>query len=47
MADFGFWALAHKNPDKLALVAPDGVEYTAGELLARPTRWSTVCAGST
>jgi long-chain acyl-CoA synthetase len=35
MADFGFWALAHENPDKLALVAPDAVEYSAGELLAR------------
>ena len=28
MGDFGFWALAHENPDKLALVAPDGTEYT-------------------
>ena len=35
MADFGFWALAHENPGNLALVGPDGTEYTAGELLGR------------
>jgi long-chain acyl-CoA synthetase len=35
MGDLGFWALAHEQPDKLALVAPDGTEYTAGELLGR------------
>jgi len=35
MGDLGFWALAHENPGKLALVAPDGTEYTAGELLGR------------
>jgi long-chain acyl-CoA synthetase len=35
MGDLGFWALAHENPSKLALVAPDGTEYTAGELLGR------------
>ncbi len=35
MADFGFWALAHEDPDHLALVAPDGTEYTAGQLLGR------------
>ena len=35
MGDLGFWALAHEHPDKLALVAPDGTEYTAGELLGR------------
>ena len=33
MGDLGFWALAHEDPDHLALVAPDGTEYTAGELL--------------
>ena len=32
MADFGFWALAHENPDKLALVDPDGTEYRASAL---------------
>jgi long-chain acyl-CoA synthetase len=35
MGDFGFWALAHEHPEKLALVAPDGREYTAAELLGR------------
>jgi long-chain acyl-CoA synthetase len=35
MGDLGFWALAHEDPDYLALVAPDGTEYTAGELLER------------
>ncbi len=35
MGDLGFWALAHEDPDHLALVAPDGVEYRAGELLDR------------
>ncbi len=35
MGDLGFWALAHEDPDYLALVAPDGTEYTAGELLGR------------
>ena len=35
MGDLGFWALAHENPAHLALVGPDGTEYTAGELLGR------------
>jgi len=35
MGDLGFWALAHEHPDKLALVAPDGAELTAGQLLGR------------
>ncbi|HEV3280613.1 MAG TPA: acyl-CoA synthetase [Acidimicrobiales bacterium] len=35
MGDLGFWALAHEDPDHLALVAPDGVEYSAGDLLGR------------
>ena len=35
MGDLGFWALAHEHPEHLALVAPDGTEYTAGELLGR------------
>ena len=35
MGDLGFWALAHEDPEHLALVAPDGTEYTAGELLGR------------
>ena len=35
MGDLGFWALAHEDPDHLALVAPDGTELSAGELLGR------------
>jgi long-chain acyl-CoA synthetase len=35
MGDLGFWALAQEDPDHLALVAPDGTEMTAGELLGR------------
>ena len=35
MGDLGFWALAHEDPGHLALVAPDGTEYTSSELLAR------------
>ncbi len=35
MGDFGFWALAHEHPGKLALVDPDGTEFTAGQLLGR------------
>jgi long-chain acyl-CoA synthetase len=33
MGDLGFWALAQENPTYLALVAPDGTEVSAGELL--------------
>ncbi|HLH28808.1 MAG TPA: acyl-CoA synthetase [Acidimicrobiales bacterium] len=35
MGDLGFWALAHDDPSHTALVAPDGTEYSAGELLGR------------
>ncbi|MHB1517696.1 MAG: acyl-CoA synthetase [Acidimicrobiales bacterium] len=35
MGDLGFWALAHEDPDHLALVDVDGTEYSAGELLGR------------
>ncbi len=35
MGDLGFWALAHEHPEHLALVAPDGTEFTSGELLGR------------
>ncbi|MGB7051046.1 MAG: acyl-CoA synthetase [Acidimicrobiales bacterium] len=35
MGDLGFWALAHEDPSHLALVGPDGSEYTAAELLGR------------
>ena len=36
MADHGFWNYAQRAPEKLALVAPDGKEWTRGELLALP-----------
>jgi long-chain acyl-CoA synthetase len=35
MGDLGFWALAHEDPDHLALVDPGGREFTAQELLGR------------
>ena len=35
MADLGFWNFARRDPDHLALVDPDGREWTRGELLAR------------
>ena len=36
----GFWALATEEPDRVALVAPDGTELTAGELHAQANRVS-------
>jgi long-chain acyl-CoA synthetase len=38
MADFGFWNLAQKDPDALALVSPEEERLTAGKLLARANR---------
>lgn len=38
MSELGFWNFAQKEPDKLALVAPDGREWTRGELLAECNR---------
>jgi long-chain acyl-CoA synthetase len=35
VGDLGFWALAHADPDHLAVVSPDGTELSAGEVLAR------------
>ncbi len=35
VTDFGFWAMAREDPGHLALVAPDGAEVKAGELLGR------------
>ena len=35
MTDFGFWVMAQEDPGHLALVAPDGSEFKAGELLGR------------
>jgi len=37
-APLGFWNLAQKAPDALALVDPDGREWTRGELLAEANR---------
>jgi long-chain acyl-CoA synthetase len=34
----GFWNIAQEEPDRLALVDPDGVEVTYGELLERSNR---------
>jgi long-chain acyl-CoA synthetase len=34
MADHGFWNYAQRDPEKLALVTPDGRHWTRGELLA-------------
>ncbi len=34
MTELGFWRMAQADPDRVALVAPDGTEHTAGELLA-------------
>ena len=34
MADLGFWNFARRDPNQLALVDPDGREWTRGELLA-------------
>ncbi|MHC4816214.1 MAG: AMP-binding protein, partial [Planctomycetota bacterium] len=38
MAELGFWNFAQQDPDKLALVAPDGRQWTRGELLAEANR---------
>jgi long-chain acyl-CoA synthetase len=34
MSDLGFWQFAEKNPEALALVGPNGKEWTRGELHA-------------
>jgi len=38
MADHGFWTYAQKDASKLALVEPDGREWTRGELHAACNR---------
>jgi len=38
MAEIGFWNLAAKKPDVLALASPDGREWSRGELLAECNR---------
>ena len=40
MAELGFWNLAQQSPDRFALAAPDGREWTRGELLADVNRIS-------
>ena len=35
MDDLGFWNFARRDPGQLALVDPEGREWTRGELLAR------------
>jgi long-chain acyl-CoA synthetase len=40
MAELGFFRQAAADPDRVALVAPDGTEVTAGELAARANRVS-------
>ncbi len=35
MAELGFWNFAQQDPEKLALVDPQGREWTRGELLAK------------
>ncbi len=36
--EYGFWKLAQKNPERLAIVDPNGKSLTAGELLANANR---------
>ena len=38
MGDLGFWRVAEADPERIALVDPDGNEHTAGELLAGANR---------
>ncbi len=38
MSEYGFWKLASDDPDRLALVTPDGGSISAGELAARSNR---------
>ncbi|MCG8590542.1 MAG: acyl-CoA synthetase [Proteobacteria bacterium] len=40
MSQLGFYAFAERNPNTLALVAPDGREWSRGELLAEANRVS-------
>ncbi|MFG2002244.1 acyl-CoA synthetase [Spirillospora sp. NPDC048911] len=38
MGSLGFWRLAQADPEWIAAVDPEGIEYTAGDLLARANR---------
>src|SRR3954468_13388197 len=40
MAELGFFRQAAADPDRIALVAPDGTEVTAGQLAARANQIS-------
>ncbi len=40
MPDYGFWNVAQRNPEHLALVDPSGRELTAGQLLAKANQVS-------
>lgn len=45
MPDIGFWNWARQTPDRLALVTPDGEEFTFGELGERVNRLSNALRG--
>jgi long-chain acyl-CoA synthetase len=38
MGSLGFWRLAHQDPDWVAVIDPDGTEYSAAEVAARANR---------
>src|SRR3954462_2240099 len=38
MSETGFWELAQRDPNRLALVDPNGGRHTVGELLAATNR---------
>jgi len=38
VAELGFWEVAQRHPENLALVDPDGTEMTAGELFAESNK---------
>ena len=40
MTELGFWRMAQADPDRVALIAPDGSAHTAGEVLAAANRIS-------
>jgi long-chain acyl-CoA synthetase len=45
MGSLGFWRLAHKDPDWIAAVDPDGTEYSAAEVAARSNRLARALRG--
>jgi long-chain acyl-CoA synthetase len=45
MGSLGFWRLAHKDPDWIAAVDPDGTEYSAAEVAARSNRLAHALRG--